>query len=169
MFHENGSWKEFGYQRASAISATSRYTIFPFWLFAVAWAFVSYAVAAAVSWSWSMTPAGVAGMGASAASVYYSQPAAATSSPMSMGSPFGEWGTSEEDDDDEVAMPISMEPAPLPRRRRGRPRKSESQLASTAPAIGTQPRPGYYVLDPTTRDGLRKYIYYGSEPPKTTE
>lgn len=46
MFNENGSWKEFGYQRPSG----SRHTMFPFWLFAVTWAFVSYALAAGVSW-----------------------------------------------------------------------------------------------------------------------
>lgn len=45
MFHENGTWKEFGYHR------DSRHTMFPFWLFAVVWAFVSYALAAASSWT----------------------------------------------------------------------------------------------------------------------
>jgi hypothetical protein len=44
MFNENGTWKEFGYQR------TSRHTLFPIWLFAIAWAFVSYALAAALVW-----------------------------------------------------------------------------------------------------------------------
>lgn len=39
MFNENGSWKEFGYHR------DSRHTLFPVWLFAVVWAFVSYAIA----------------------------------------------------------------------------------------------------------------------------
>ena len=46
MFHENGSWKEFGYHR------DSRHTMFPFWLFAIAWAIISYALAAAISWSY---------------------------------------------------------------------------------------------------------------------
>lgn len=45
MFHENGTWKEFGYNR------DSRHTIFPFWLFAIAWALVSYAIASAITWS----------------------------------------------------------------------------------------------------------------------
>ena len=49
MFHENGSWKEFGYQR------DSRHTMFPFWLFAIAWAFASYALAAAIAWSYGST------------------------------------------------------------------------------------------------------------------
>ena len=45
MFHENGSWKEFGYQR------DSRHTLFPFWLFAIVWAFMSYVLAATIVWS----------------------------------------------------------------------------------------------------------------------
>lgn len=43
MFQENGAWKEFGYQRSS------RHTLFPFWLFAITWAFLSYAIATSVS------------------------------------------------------------------------------------------------------------------------
>jgi|LauGreSuBDMM15SN_2_FD.fasta_scaffold392290_2 hypothetical protein len=48
MFHENGTWKEFGYQRAEG--AESRHTLFPVWLFAIAWAFVSYVIAAVIVW-----------------------------------------------------------------------------------------------------------------------
>jgi hypothetical protein len=44
MFQENGAWKEFGYQRSP------RHTLFPFWLFAVTWAFISYVIATSVSW-----------------------------------------------------------------------------------------------------------------------
>ena len=40
MFHpENGSWKEFG------IVVGRSNTVFPFWMFAIIWAFVSYAIA----------------------------------------------------------------------------------------------------------------------------
>ena len=48
MFNENGTWKEFGYQRAEG--AESRHTLLPFWLFAITWAFVSYVIAAAIVW-----------------------------------------------------------------------------------------------------------------------
>ena len=44
MFQENGAWKEFGYQRSP------RHTLVPFWLFAITWAFISYAIATSVSW-----------------------------------------------------------------------------------------------------------------------
>ena len=37
MFHSDGSWKEFGIGRNP-----DRYTWFPFWIFAIVWAIVSY-------------------------------------------------------------------------------------------------------------------------------
>jgi len=43
MFNENGTWKEFGYKR------DSRHTMLPFWLFAIVWALVAYALAAALA------------------------------------------------------------------------------------------------------------------------
>ena len=123
MFNENGSWKEFGYQRPSG----SRHTLFPFWLFAVTWAFVSYAIAASAVWIFPL-----AAVSAVAASTSYT------------------------DDESEVE---EEELTPVTRRGRGRPRKTEQTAA--------KPRPGYYVLDPETREnGLRKYIYYGSEAPE---
>lgn len=63
MFQENGAWKEFGYQRSP------RHTLVPFWLFAVTWAFVSYAIATSVSW---LMPVG-------ATAAYYSNTAFASS------------------------------------------------------------------------------------------
>jgi hypothetical protein len=130
MFNENGTWKEFGYQRGGP---TPRHTIFPFWLFAVAWAFVSYALAAAISW---MVPV-----------------SAATAAVAASYAPYD----SEYDydyEDEEVAVPVSQIPV---RRGRGRPRKNTAV---------TTPRQGYYVMEPSTREGgLRKYIYYGPEAP----
>jgi hypothetical protein len=42
MFNENGTWKEFGYQR------DSRHTIFPVWLFIITWAIISYVLSMVV-------------------------------------------------------------------------------------------------------------------------
>jgi hypothetical protein len=117
MFHENGSWKEFGYQR------DSRHTMFPFWLFAIAWAFVSYALAAAFTWSYGSTAM------ATAAAVY--------SSPPSMN-----------------YIPDESEEE-LPRRRR---------------TPKSEPRAGYYVLDPASEEsGIHRYIYYGNRSPALTQ
>ena len=141
MFHENGTWKEFGYQRSSGDK--SRHTMFPFWLFAITWAFMSYAIAAGISWIFPTI-----GLVATAT--------AATNASSSMGS----YSQSEysESEDEEEAQPVSTVEEP-PRRGRGRPKGSTKK-----------PRPGYYVLDPETeKGGLRKYIYYGADPPQEEE
>lgn len=153
MFQANGAWKEFGYKRAPE----SRYTIFPVWLFAIVWAVLSYAIAAAATTIWFSGPAVAATMAAApfgmeedvmTSEAVFGPEVAEEEVPISMmrASAF----TTEED---ETAAPELTEEFVLPTRRpRGRPRK--------------QPRPGYYVLDPASREGgLHQYIYYGPEPP----
>jgi hypothetical protein len=101
MFNEDGTWKEFGYQR------NARHTIFPFWLFTITWAFVSYAVAAAVQWMSVGTAAAIT----TAASTYY-------------------YDDEEEDDmEEEEMVPVSEV-----RRRPGRPKGSKAKKA--APRTG---------------------------------
>lgn len=43
MFLENGIWKEFG------LATEADQTIFPFWMFAIVWAIISYALASLLS------------------------------------------------------------------------------------------------------------------------
>jgi len=125
MFNEDGTWKEFGYQRDR-----SRHTMFPFWLFAIAWAFISYAIAACIYW------------------VYPALGLAATASYSFSAIPDS---SEEESDSDDEVTPVSQ----VEKRGRGRPRKVE-----------VKPREGYYVVDPESeKGGLRKYVYYGSNPP----
>ncbi len=141
MFHENGVWKEFGYQRTSE----SRHTLFPFWLFAITWAFASYVLAAAITWSMS-SPAALAFTTAAAT--------AAASSNRSSTEVFGHYSLDEsEEASEEEAEEEEEEVAPV-KRGRGRPRKQ-------------QPRPGYYVIAPESNEGgLRRYVYYGENPPE---
>lgn len=116
--------------------------MFPFWLFTIAWAFVSYAIAAAAS-----STVAVAGLAAATA--------------WADGTDTRSVDEYDEDDDaprdgmEEVGVPVS----------RARYRNS-SRATSTK-----QPRPGYYVLDPeqTNGSGLRRYIYYGPERPATED
>jgi len=116
MFNENGTWKEFGYNR------DSRHTIFPFWLFSVVWALVAYALASFL-----------------VASVFTGVPVAATAMMSHYESP------SESGDSDF---------------------ETESDLESPPQQVSKKPRAGYYVLNADTRrNGIRKYVYYGSEPP----
>lgn len=114
MFNENGTWKEFGYNR------DSRHTIFPFWLFSIVWALVAYALASFL-----------------VASVF--TPVAATAMMSHYESPSPSESAFETDTD--------VEPPPQ--------------------QVSKKPRAGYYVLNADTRrNGIRKYVYYGSEPPK---
>jgi hypothetical protein len=132
MFNGDGTWKEFGYQR------NARHTIFPFWLFAITWAFVSYALASATRWMSVETAAA----GVAAVSTYYS-------------------GENDYDDDDEEENDMTPVSEVFSRRRPGRPKGSKSKKTSSE-----QPRSGYYVLDPASREsGLSRYIYYGDQAP----
>jgi hypothetical protein len=114
MFNENGKWKEFGYNR------DSRHTIFPFWLFAIVWAFLSYALAAAGIW--------------------YSSASASVASASS----YSSWFTDDESEDE------------------SEPEENYKEVRVTEKK---KPRPGYYVLNSGRKKGIRKYVYYGQEPP----
>jgi hypothetical protein len=63
MFNENGTWKEFGYQR------DSRHTIFPVWLFIITWAIISYVLATIVG-SNMMAPAAIAATAATSSEAH---------------------------------------------------------------------------------------------------
>jgi hypothetical protein len=158
MFNENGTWKEFGYQRAPGK------TLFPFWLFAISWAFLSYTFATTVRLIAPAIPA----LAALAPNMSYLQ---------------NEEEDNEEEEEEEYIEPVSEV------RKRGRPRKTEvreplresqreSQREPQRESLREpqrepqreEPRPGYYVVDPkTTEKGLRKYIYYGPESPPSDE
>lgn len=137
MFNEDGTWKEFGYQRSS------RHTMLPFWLFVIVWAFMSYAIAASITWYFSAPAVGLSTLTASAA---FAQPM-----------------EEESEDDEDTMMPISetsgseasgseVSGSEMPvKRGPGRPRKEK-------------PLQGYYVLE-KNGDGLHRYIYYGPDSP----
>lgn len=154
MFNENGTWKEFGYQ------AGPRHTLFPVWLFAISWAVVSYALASVIRWSY-MVPAATMMMTTSprirtAFGRYNTMENAETSLPEE------EYGAETEADMEEEADESSE---PFGRRVSETIRIPRGNRRPQTPAH--KPRSGYYVLDPQSKngDGLRKYIYYGENPP----
>lgn len=184
MFMESGAWKEFGYQRGP------RYTVFPFWLFAIVWAIVSYSLSAAIT----------VGFGTySYASGISTMTAASAASRVGIG--WGDsWASADDDDAEEAAAEAAEEAEEEeeeaaaeeaaaammpPKRRRGRPRKlnmfpvsEESNMRTTAAATGPttaqaatgKPRSGYYVLEEPASNtgGLRRYVYYGDNPPSVS-
>jgi len=148
MFHENGTWKEFGYQR------DSRHTLFPFWLFAIAWAFMSYVLAATIVWSF-FTPM-VSATAAATAANYASTSTSNRREPEP-----------EQEEEEEFLLPASN--------------VEEEEYEDASPQVKDvhikrnnvhyedgklNARPGYYVIDPSSRSsGIRRYIYYGPSPP----
>jgi hypothetical protein len=101
MFNEDGTWKEFGYQRSS------RHTLLPFWLFVIVWAFVSYAIAASITW-------------------YFSAPAVGLSALTAITIPTEE-DDEEEEEEEETMTSVSSLPSmsETPKRGPGRPRKEK--------------------------------------------
>ena len=144
MFNEDGTWKEFGYQRSP------RHTLLPFWLFVIIWAFLSYSFAAAAIWLFARPDLASASL--SSASV----------ASAALASSYDETDDEEEEEEEareeEEAIPMqSVSTLPI-KRGPGRPRKNPAE----------KPRPGYYVREDTgTENGLHRYIYYGPEAPST--
>ena len=141
MFNENGTWKEFGYQR------DSRHTIFPVWLFIIVWAILSYVLSMATSsilFSSSVVATATAAVAASEAHTFATK--------------MFDGGESESDED------IIEMPEPVHRKKRTQSKESKE------PKEKEKPRPGYYVLEPGDQTkGLRKYVYYGPNPPPTED
>lgn len=124
-----GGWKEFG------LSANNSYTVFPFWMFTIVWAILSYVFAtlAAVMF----------------ASVTLQSVPNASSVPTFE----GEFGMDDVADVAEpIYKPISRQ---APRMRAIRP---------PAPVLAPVQQPGYYILESPV-NSAPKYVYYGTEPP----
>ena len=150
MFNDNGTWKEFGYQ------AGPRHTLFPVWLFAIAWAVVSYALASVIRWTYLGPTAAVATSAITMMPSGRVRTAFGQYDDMAEDEAEVEAEAEEEDDVEESLGQRVSETIRIPRGRTVRPQ---------TPA--RKPRSGYYVLDPQSKsgDGLRKYIYYGEAPP----
>ena len=102
MFHPDGSWKEFGY--GTHKGPLNSHTMFPFWLFSLAWAFGSYALAATVIWRFMPAESmavGALGLGSSLGSSLGS----GSSSVLGMGTEIGV--TRQNSDNDQEFIPRS--------------------------------------------------------------
>jgi len=145
MFNENGTWKEFGYQR------DSRYTIFPVWLFIITWAIISYVLSMVVSSYMVQLGSLTAATGVAAS---FTEPASAAHTFATR--MFSKNVPEEAESDSESVSSHEEEVITMP----DPPKKRRSSREKE------KPRPGYYVLEPEGGSkGLRKYVYYGSSPP----
>ena len=173
MFHpENGSWKEFG------IDTGHTSTVFPFWMFAIVWAFVSYAIATLLHVGFAQ-----AAMNSSPnMPLFYEQSVALPVSQSAYGnvgtpSPFAASSMSGTPSGNSF-MPTSMHVnTPMPsyvppasNTMSGSLSSSMSgsvsnSMSNSMPNSGSVPQlPGYYFVEPQT-SGLPRYVYFGSEPP----
>ena len=133
MFHPDGRWKEFG-------TISSEHTVFPFWMFCIVWAIVSYVFVSII-----MGEGGTEKLGA--ASVTTGTLFSAKHKPAAESKPLHK----EEPPEDLVStLPI-------------RTKKKRNSLIHTE--YGNM-KPGYYVLDrkAAKESGIPKYIYLGSAP-----
>ena len=166
MFHpENGSWKEFG------IDVSHSSTVFPFWMFAIIWAFVSYAIATLLHVGFaqaSMNSSPNAQMFyeqsvAMPVSAAYSMTPSNNMNHMNTPSPFAQ-STMNASSSGNSFLPTSMHVnTPMPS---FVPPVSNSVSNSISNSMsGSSPQlPGYYFVEPQS-SGLPRYVYFGPEPP----
>ena len=129
----SGTWKEFGL--GGGVDSPN-YTIFPFWMFAILWALVSYAMASMATLFF----------GAATLRSLLPTENVTALSPSQMN-----------DAVKNIATPISKVSPPTIR--------AEDVLNSVVNnATTATTSPGYYVLE-TPKVGLPKYVYFGANPP----
>jgi len=131
MFRKDGgSWKEFG------LSNQSSYTVFPFWLFAVVWAFMSYTLAT---------------LGAIfLASLAMRSVPSAPSVSNNVRAPSRQ--------DTNMLQTLYANLAPT------KGIKPISEYVSPPVTSAPAQMPGYYVLEQSI-NGPPKYVYFGQQPP----
>jgi len=172
MFHHDGRWKEFGLSDQDT-------TVFPFWLFCIAWALISFVIGRAFFSDSDFSLLNAAkGVGAVAAG------------PQTLLSRLrGPAAEAEENENFEAEEEEGNEPPTKRRAARGTtttvnyenavkpiappPRAQRKSRAAAEEDVADEgmSRPGYYVLNKnaTRRSGQPKYVYYGTEPPSSEE
>lgn len=143
MFRPGGTWKEFG------LSNQGSYSIFPFWMFALVWAILSYAFANIAS----LFLASTVLVSANANTI--------TDINTIINSP------------NTIATPISNAPninttVSMPSVKSEIPTTMRASLPTPEPMVVTPTPvtsrpPGYYILE--TIAGEPRYVYWGPEPP----
>jgi hypothetical protein len=134
MFRENGMWKEFG------LATETEQTIFPFWMFSIIWAILSYALANLISIFF-----------ASVALKSENTTTTTTTNTMPNSS---------------FIQPISSHPNAMPVVAPQLPTAIQAAMPTTSNLSATSARvPGYYILDPYANPAHPRYIYYGPDPP----
>lgn len=161
MFHpEKGTWKEFG------IDTTHRSTIFPFWMFAILWAFVSYAIATIIN-------VGIANTVLNSPSnepIFYEESVALPISGRNIGT--NDFLPARMHVNTPYPSMNSATPSYTPSMMSSPPTNSVSpsyipSMNSTPTSTGTAgPTPGYYIVEPPmSGNNAPRFVYFGPDPP----
>ncbi len=149
MFRPGGTWKEFG------LSNQGSYTIFPFWMFALVWAILSYAFANIASLFLASTVL------VSSNANTMNDINTIINSPNTVATPISNASNinTTVSIPDKPELPTTAARPPIPAI--VRPPEPASGIPAPAP-VTTRP-PGYYILE--TIAGEPRYVYWGPEPP----
>jgi hypothetical protein len=154
MFHPDGRWKEFG------TTPSEDSTMFPFWLFCVTWAIVSFFVVRIILGPEDVDPGNV---GLMAATVSSASSAAAVAPGITSVSRSPKSNSMVEEED--AVMPI---PPPANKNRRRNKEVAAPPPVQTKTKVVEVMKPGYYKLDREAglgENGIPRYIYMGPTPP----
>ena len=139
MFHpDNGTWKEFG------LDTTHRNTVFPFWMFTIVWAFLSYAIA-------------------SIGNVFIANVVLRSTPEENIAMPISEIRYTESTPGLQVVH-TNAPLTPAPRVRAPRMPKVTAPVAAVTAVTAAPQLPGYYIVEPQP-SGIPKFVYFGHEPP----
>ena len=144
MFGETGEWKEFGIGRGE------RRTVFPFWLFSIFWAFISYGLALVIMSQFATIAVNAfpePSISQQAPAPQYQQPSIQQPVQTSIQQPVQQSVS--------TTLPPQQPLAAAP-----------SFIKPVSSSLGIQANtPGYYILQ-SNGLGENRYLYYGTEPPK---
>lgn len=138
MFGETGEWKEFGIGRGE------RRTVFPFWLFSIFWAFISYGLALVIMSQF-----------ATIAVNAFPEPSISQQAPVP------------QYQQPSIQQPVQPSVSTtLPPQQPLAQTVAPSFIKPVSSSLGIQANtPGYYILQ-SNGLGENRYLYYGTEPPK---
>jgi hypothetical protein len=144
IMFRSGGWKEFG------LANTGNYTVFPFWMFTVLWAFLSYVLATMATVFFSSL---ALKSSPNMANNFNIQPISSAPSASLALAP--------------AVTPTVSAPAPLVTPTLSAPAPTPMSAAPVPAPLASAPlarAPGYYILTPSPTQ-QPQYVYYGTTPP----
>ena len=157
MFKGNGQWKEFAIRNGEST------TVFPFWMFCISWALVSYILVQVIG-NYLAPSTALAFATASASAIASEEPEetrkpSKSKSNVATSTPHIRGLETQEEENEDAIMPLS----PM----RSKKNKQVKESKESKEKVVEVMKPGYYKMDPTSTNskGVPRYIYMGAEAP----